>query len=280
MSVSLAAQSAITVAFLGPDGTYTHNAALKHFGHSVKCLSLPTIDEVFHAVEKRQAHYGVVPVENSTEGVVTHTLDMFFDSSLKICGEVLLRVRHQFLSNAASLDKVDKVLAHSQSLAQCRRWLTKNVPLVETIAVSSNAEAAEQASRHANIAAIASTTAAEIYGVKVLIADIEDDPDNTTRFLIIGNTEVEPSGDDKTSLLVSSQNKPGALYRLLAPMANHGVSMTRIESRPSRKGLWEYVFFIDFEGHAKESRVAEVLAELKKEAALVKLLGAYPRAIL
>lgn len=280
MSVSLAAQASITVAFLGPDGTYTHNATLKHFGHSVKCLSLATIDEVFHAVEKHQAHYGVVPVENSTEGVVTHTLDMFFDSSLKICGEVLLRVRHQLLSNAESLNQVDKVLAHSQSLAQCRRWLTKNLPLVETMTMSSNAEAAEQAAQHQNFAAIASTAAAEIYDVKVLIADIEDDPDNTTRFLIIGNTEVDPSGDDKTSLLVSSQNKPGALYRLLAPLAKHGVSMTRIESRPSRKGLWEYVFFIDIEGHAREQRVADVLTELEKEAALVKLLGAYPRAVL
>lgn len=280
MSVSLAAQASITVAFLGPEGTYTHNATLKHFGHSVKCLSLPTIDEVFHAVDKRQAHYGIVPVENSTEGVVTHTLDMFFDSSLKICGEVLLRVRHQLLSNAESLSQVDKVLAHSQSLAQCRRWLANNLPWVETAATSSNAEAAEQAAQRPNLAAIASTAAAEIYGVKVLVADIEDDPDNTTRFLIIGNTEVEPSGDDKTSLLVSSQNKPGALYRLLAPLAKHGVSMTRIESRPSRKGLWEYVFFIDIEGHAKERRIAEVLAELEKEAALMKLLGAYPRAVL
>ncbi len=280
MSVSLAAQASIKVAFLGPEGTYTHNAALKHFGHSVKCLSLPTIDEAFHAVEKRQAHYGIVPVENSTEGVVTHTLDMFFDSSLKICGEVLLRVRHQLVSNAESLGHVEKVLAHGQSLAQCRRWLMTNLPSVEMMATSSNAEAAEQAALNSNLAAIASSAAAEIYGVKVLIADIEDDADNTTRFLIVGNTEAEPSGDDKTSLLVSSQNKPGALYRLLEPMAIHGVSMTRIESRPSRKGLWDYVFFIDIEGHAKERRVSEVLSELENEAALVKLLGAYPRAVL
>jgi chorismate mutase/prephenate dehydratase len=193
---------------------------------------------------------------------------------------VLLRVRHQLLSNAESLGQVDKVLAHSQSLAQCRRWLTKNLPLVETMTTSSNAEAAERAAQSTNLAAIAGTVAAEIYGVKVLVADIEDDPDNTTRFLIIGNNEVEPSGDDKTSLLVSSQNKPGALYRLLAPMAKHGISMSRIESRPSRRGLWEYVFFIDIEGHAKERRVTEVLAELENEAALVKLLGAYPRAVL
>ncbi len=280
MSVSLAAQASITVAFLGPHGTYTHNAAIKHFGHSVKCLSLPTIDEVFYAVEKQQAHYGIVPVENSTEGVVTHTLDMFIDSNLKICGEVLLRVRHQLLSNAESIGQIQKVLAHGQSLAQCRRWLSNNLPSVDTIATNSNAEAAEKAAQSPDLAAIASSAAAEIYGLKVLISDIEDDPDNTTRFLIVGTTEVEPSGDDKTSLLVSSQNKPGALYRLLAPMAKHEVSLTRIESRPSRKGLWEYVFFIDIEGHAKERRVSEVLTELETEAAVVKLLGAYPRASL
>lgn len=280
MSVSLAAQAPITVTFLGPEGTYTHNAALKHFGRSIKSLPQSTIDEVFHAVVKQVAHFGVVPVENSTEGVVTHTLDMFFDSDLKICGEVQLRVHHQLLSNAESIAAIKKVLAHSQSLAQCRRWLSKNLSTVEMVSVNSNAEAAQQVAGDLHFAAIASSAAAEIYGLKVLVANIEDDPDNTTRFLIIGNTEANPSGNDKTSLLVSSENKPGALYQLLEPMAKHCVSMTRIESRPSRKGLWDYVFFIDIEGHAQDDHVKEALKELAHEAALIKLLGSYPKAVL
>ena len=280
MSVSLAAQAPIIVSFLGPEGTYTHSAALKHFGHSVKNLPQSTIDEVFHAVEKQVAHFGVVPVENSAEGVVTHTLDMFLDSNLKICGEVQLRVHHQLLSNAGSISEVKKVLAHTQSLAQCRRWLNKNLSTVGTVAVHSNAEAAQRVASDSSLAAIASSAAAEIYGLNVLVANIEDDPDNTTRFLIIGNAEAKPCGDDKTSLLISSENKPGALYRLLEPMAKHRVSMTRIESRPSRRGLWEYVFFIDIEGHAQDEHVKEVLSELEQEATLIKSLGSYPKAVL
>lgn len=280
MSATLSTEGRLKIAFLGPQGTYTQSAALKHFGHSVDTVPIATIAGVFQAVERDQVHYGVVPIENSSEGVVTHTLDMFMESPLIICGEIQLRVRHQLLSKAADLGDVKKVLAHEQALAQCRRWLAENLPQRPTEAISSNAEAARLAQEDANSAAIASGEAAELYGLNVLATDIEDDPGNTTRFLVIGKTGAAPSGDDKTSLLVSSANSPGALHRLLTPLAEGGISMTRIESRPSRKGLWEYVFFIDIEGHAQDQRIKEVLAKLEREAALVRMLGAYPRAVL
>ena len=280
MSATLSAEGRLNVAFLGPRGTYTESAALKHFGHAVDTMPIATIDGVFRAVERDQAHYGVVPIENSSEGVVTHTLDMFLDSSLIICGEIQLRVRHQLLSAAKDLGAIKKVLAHEQALAQCRRWLAENLPQRATEAASSNAAAARRAGEDDTCAAIASSEAAELYGLNVLATDIEDDPGNTTRFLVIGKIAAAPSGDDKTSLLVSSANRPGALHRLLTPLAEGEISMTRIESRPSRKGLWEYVFFIDIEGHAEDQRVKDVLVKLEREAALVKLLGAYPRAVL
>ena len=280
MSASLAAEATITVAFLGPEGTYTQDAALKHFGHSVVTVPLSTIEEVFGAVEREQSNFGVVPVENSTEGVVTHTLDRFVDSPLQICGEVALRIRHQLLSRAGALQEVRNVYSHSQSLAQCRRWLAENLPNAATAVVSSNAEAARLASQEPAAAAIAGSAAGEIYEIPVLAADIEDHPGNTTRFLVIGRDRPEPSGRDKTSLLVSSRNRPGALHSLLAPLAARGVSLTRIESRPARSGLWEYVFFMDIEGHAEDENIMEALAELEAEAAFLKLLGAYPRAVL
>lgn len=280
MSVTLAAEAPIRVAFLGPNGTYTHGAAMKHFGHSVETLAQTTIDEVFRAVERGEAQYGVVPVENSTEGVVTHTLDSFMESPLKICGEIQLRIRHQLLGNAGDLTQVKKVLGHGQSLAQCRRWLMQNLPQVETESVPSNAEAAQRAAGNTELAAIASSAAGEIYRVRVLAADIEDHPGNVTRFLVIGDQHTRPSGNDKTSLVVSSRNRPGALFRLLSPIAENGVSMTRIESRPSRQGLWEYVFYIDIEGHADDDKVQTALDQLEDEAALMKRLGSYPRAVL
>lgn len=280
MSATLAAEATITVAFLGPEGTYTQDATLKHFGHSVVTVPLATIEEVFSAVEREQSNFGVVPVENSTEGVVTHTLDRFIDSPLQICGEVVLRIRHQLLSRAGSLKAVKKVYSHSQSLAQCRRWLGEHLPDVTTAVVSSNAEAARLASHETDAAAIAGSAAGEIYEVPVVAADIEDRPGNTTRFLVIGRDRPSPSGRDKTSLLVSSRNRPGALHRLLSPLAARGVSLTRIESRPARSGLWEYVFFMDIEGHAEDDYIREALEELQSEAAFLKLLGAYPRAVL
>ena len=280
MSACLALEQPLRIAYLGPEGTFTQAAALKHFGHSVSTQAYLSIDEVFREVEAGACQYGVVPVENSTEGVVTHTLDMFLNSPLKIAGEVQLRVHHNLLSALDAPDSIQRVYSHQQSLAQCREWLDENLATVERVAVSSNAEAARLASQDKEAAAIASREAADIYGLKVLVPNIEDEPDNTTRFLVIGRDEVPPSGKDKTSLLLSAANKPGALHSLLAPMARHGISMTRIESRPSRRGVWEYVFFVDIEGHTAESRVAQAVDELRAEAAMLKVLGSYPRAIL
>jgi chorismate mutase/prephenate dehydratase len=276
MSVCLALESPLTVAYLGPEGTFTQQAALKHFGHSVETVALAAIDEVFREVEAGSAQFGVVPIENSTEGVVSHTLDMFMRSDLKICGEVQLRVHQHLLSHADALDGIKKIVSHQQSLAQCREWLDANLPNVERVPVSSNAEAARMAANDNATAAIAGQSAAEIYGLKILADNIEDEPDNTTRFLVIGRLQTSPSGRDKTSLLLSGRNKPGALYQLLGSLANHSINMTRIESRPSRQNAWEYVFFLDIEGHAEDEKVKQTLSELQAEAALFKLLGSYP----
>ena len=280
ISACLALEEVLKIAFLGPEGTFTQAAALKHFGHSVETVSLAAIDEVFREVESGSAHYGVVPVENSTEGVINHTLDMFLQSDLKICGEVELRIHHHFLSMAQSADDITKIYSHQQSLGQCRRWLDSHLPHAERIAVSSNAEAAMLAANEAGAAAIASDTAADIYKLNTLFANIEDEPDNTTRFLIIGQQLVESSQADKTSLLISADNKTGALQSLLMPLSQNGISLTRIESRPSRRGMWDYVFFVDIEGHINDSTVAKALADLEKETSLFKVLGSYPRAVL
>jgi len=280
ISACLALEEVLKIAFLGPEGTFTQAAALKHFGHSVETVSLSAIDEVFREVESGAAHYGVVPVENSTEGVISHTLDMFMQTTLKICGEVELRIHHHLLSTLSDTSGIKKVYSHQQSLGQCRRWLDAHLPHVELIAVSSNAEAAKLAADDSDSAAIASDTAAEIYKLNILAANIEDETDNTTRFLIIGQQLVEPSQSDKTSLLISADNSTGALQRLLTPLSTNGISLTRIESRPSRRGMWDYVFFVDIEGHAEEPSVAKALLELKKQTSLFKVLGSYPRAVL
>lgn len=280
MSACLALEQPLQIAYLGPEGTFTQAAAFKHFGHSVRTDSHISIDAVFREVEAGACQYGVVPVENSTEGVITHTLDMFLNSPLKITGEVQLRIHHNLLSKAESVGAIARIYSHQQSLAQCRAWLDAHAAGLERIAVSSNAEAANLAAQDHQAAAIASREAADIYGLRVLFPNIEDEPDNTTRFLVIGKESVPHSGKDKTSLLLSAANKPGALHHLLAPFAQHGISMTRIESRPSRRGIWEYVFFVDIEGHVSENRVAQALEELRKEAAMLKVLGSYPRAIL
>ncbi len=280
MSACLALEQPLKIAFLGPAGTFTQAAALKHFGHSVETVPVGTVDEVFRDVESGTAQYGVVPVENSTEGVVSHTLDMFVSSPLKICGEVELRIHQHLMGNGGELKAIQRIYSHQQSLAQCREWLNTHVSGVEVVAVSSNAEAARRAAQEPGAAAIAGETAAEIYQLQILAANIEDEPDNTTRFLVIGQQTTAPSGRDKTSLLVSARNRPGALQGLLAPFARHGISMTRIESRPSRRGTWDYVFFVDIEGHAQEEQVANALCELEDEAAMLKILGAYPKAVL
>jgi len=280
MSVCLALESPLKIAFLGPEGTFTQAAAYKHFGHAVETVPLASIDEVFREVEAGASNFGVVPIENSTEGVITHTLDQFVRSPLRICGEVELRIHHHLLGKTRGLKGIRRVVSHSQSLAQCRRWLDANLPGTTRVPVASNAEAARLAARSASVAAIAGAQAAELYGLKTLAPNIEDEPDNTTRFLIIGNLEATPSGDDKTTLLVSGQNRSGALVALLTPLARHGINMTRIESRPARAGLWEYVFFVDIGGHAQETRVRAALAEVEKEASFMKLLGSYPKAVL
>ncbi|HYA36664.1 MAG TPA: prephenate dehydratase [Candidatus Methylomirabilis sp.] len=280
MSACLALESRLRIAFLGPEGTFTQEAALKHFGQAVETVPLAAIDEVFREVASGNAHFGVVPVENSTEGVINHTLDMFMVSPLKICGEVELRIHHHLLGKGNDPKAARRVVSHQQSLAQCREWLDANLPGVERVAVASNAEAARQAAADVGTLAIAGDSAARFYELKAFASNIEDNPDNTTRFLVIGTLETAPSGNDKTSLLLSSRNRPGALQSLLAPLAKNGINMTRIESRPSRETRWEYVFFVDIDGHARERKVAKALAALEKEAAFLKLLGSYPKAVL
>jgi chorismate mutase/prephenate dehydratase len=282
MSACLAQQEPLKVAFLGPEGTFTQTAVLTHFGHSVRALPLASIDEVFHEVEAASADFGVVPIENSTEGTVNHTLDRFLLSPLKICGEVELRIHHNLMGLMTSLGRVVRICSHPQSLAQCRAWLEEHMPNIEQVPVSSNAEGARRARDEKGTAAIAGQTAAEVYGLKVLAAEIEDRSDNTTRFLVLGRKLFTPSGEDRTTLLVSvgHTDAPGALSRLLEPLAKYRISMTRIESRPSHRRKWDYVFFIDFEGHADEPHVAKALADLKKRSSLFRVLGSYPRAVL
>src|ERR1700728_3679169 len=245
MSACLAQQEPLKVAFLGPEGTFTQAAVLKHFGSSVRALPMPAIDDVFREVEGGIADFGVVPIENSSEGTVSHTLDMFLSSALKICGEVELRIHHHLMGKMSGTEAVKRVCAHPQELAQCRGWLDEQLPDVERVAVSSNAEGARRARDERGTAAIASRAAAEIYGLTLLANEIEDRQDNTTRFLVVGRKLFSASGADRTTLLVSGADTDdaGALFRLLEPLAQHRVNMTRIESRPSRKRKWDYVFF-------------------------------------
>lgn len=282
MSACLAQQEPLKVAYLGPEATFSQTAVLTQFGHSVRALPLGSIDEVFHEVESAAADFGVVPIENSTEGTVNHTLDRFIASPLKICGEVELRIRHYLMGNMSALGRIVRVCSHPQSLAQCRGWLQEHLPAIELVPASSNGEAARRARDERGTAAIAGETAAEVYGLKVLAAEIEDRSDNTTRFLVLGRKLLAASGRDRTTLLVSiaDTDSPGALHRLLEPLARHRVSMTRIESRPSHRRKWDYIFFIDIEGHAEEPHVARALEALKRRASLFRVLGSYPRAVL
>jgi chorismate mutase/prephenate dehydratase len=281
MSACLAQEEPLKVGFLGPEGTFTQSAVLKHFGHSVRALSLATIGEVFHEVESGVADFGIVPIENSTEGTINHTLDMFLTSPLKICGEVELRIRQHLMGRMDDLKQVRRVCSHPQSLAQCRAWLAQYLPGIEQIPASSNAEAARRARDEDGTAAIAGDAAVEVYDLGVLVANLEDHADNTTRFLVIGHTLFPPSGDDRSTVMVSSSGTegPGVLHELLDPLAQHGVSMTRIESRPSRRRKWDYVFFIDVAGHVEDENVRAALAEIESRASLFRVLGAYPRAV-
>lgn len=278
ISMCRALEQPLAVAYLGPSGTFSEEAAVKRFGSSTRLVPSASIDEVFHAVEARQADYGVVPVENSTEGAVGRALDLLLATPLKVCGEIMLPVHQTLLFNGEALSEVKKIYSHPQSFAQCQQWLNANLPVVERINVSSNGEAARLAAGEAGAAAIGGRRAGETFGVRIAAQNIEDDPRNTTRFLVIGQQDVKPSGMDKTSLVMSAQNKPGAVHQLLTPLATHGVSMSRLESRPSRAGLWEYVFFVDLEGHRDEPAVAAALKDLAQKASFLKILGSYPAA--
>lgn len=280
MSACLAAEQMTRVAILGPQGTYTQTAAHRHFGHAIDVVTQPSVEDIFRAVEAGNADFGVVPVENSGEGMVGTTLDTLVTTPLNVCGEIELRVHHLLLGKGENIETVERVLAHSQALGQCRLWLETHLPGVPVVAVSSNAEAARLASGDPTLAAIAGETAAELYGLNTLAANIEDHPENTTRFLVVGETTPNSSGDDKTSLVFATRDRPGALHHQLEILARNGVNMTRIESRPSKRGLWEYLFFIDIEGHQAEEVVGGVLSELRAEAAFFKLLGSYPRRVI
>lgn len=280
MSACLAQQEPLKVGFLGPEGTFSQQALHKHFGHSAKGLPLASIEEVFQEVEAGHADFGVVPVENSGQGTIQSTLDMFLTSPLKICGEVELAVHQHLLSRTGRLEDIERVYSHPMSLAQCKAWLRQHLPKAEKIAVASNAEAARRARTADDAAAIAGESAGHVYGLRVVAGPIEDRPDNTTRFLVLGRELFSPSGHDRTSLLVYVRDQPGALYNVLSPFAKHGVSMNRIESRPSHTGRWQYAFFIDVSGHVQDAAVARALSELGDYAADVKVLGSYPVALL
>ena len=280
MSACLAQQEPLKVGFLGPEGTFSQQAVLKHFGRSAHGLPLASIEEVFQEVESGNADFGVVPVENSGQGTIQVTLDMFLTSGLKICGEVELRVHQFLLSRSGRIEDIERIYSHPQSFAQTSSWLRAHLPKVEKIAVSSNAEGARRARNSEDAAAIAGESAGHVYGLKkVVMASIEDDADNTTRFLVIGRQIFPSSGHDRTSVLVFIRDQPGALFDVLSPFARHGISMNRIESRPSHHAKWEYGFFIDLAGHVEDEPMRKALAELEAHSAQIKVLGSYPVAI-
>jgi chorismate mutase/prephenate dehydratase len=274
-------EEAIRVSYLGPEGTFSEQAVRKHFGAAVEAVAVGSVDEAFRRCESGAVQFTVVPAENSTEGVVGRTLDLLVATPLRICAEIELRVQQNLLSNEASLASIRRVYSHSQSLAQCNGWLAQNLPTAERVPVGSNAEAAQRAAKEPGSAAVAGLAAGERHGVRALARSIEDDPSNTTRFLVLGSVQPGPSGRDRTSLVMSAENKPGAVHALLSPLAQHAVSMTRIESRParSRAALWEYLFFIDLEGHEQDARVAAALGALRGKAPFLKILGSYPAAV-
>jgi chorismate mutase / prephenate dehydratase len=281
MSACLALERPITVAYLGPQGTFSERAAVKHFGEGADTQPTGSIDEVYRAVESGAADFGIVPVENSTEGAVGRSLDLMPQTPLKICGEVVIRIHHHLMSRAiADVKAIQRVFSHGQSLAQCHEWLNTNLPHAERIAVSSNAEAARRAAVEPASAAVAGEMAAAHYRLSILASNIEDEPNNTTRFLVLGDYEPKPTGHDKTSLVLSAANRAGAVYEMLTPFARRGVSMSKFESRPSKVAVWDYLFFVDIEGHLADSNVTDALEEVKKIAGYVKVLGSYPSAVL
>lgn len=281
MSACLALEKPLSVTYLGPEATFSQMAVLKQFGHAVEDKPMLTVDDIFKEVESESSDYGVVPVENSTEGVINHTLDNFLDSSLKICGEVSLRIHHHLMvAPTSNEENIARIYTHQQTLAQCRKWLDAHYPRVPRIASNSNAEAAKRVVNEPGAAAIAGEMAADLYGLNIIASKIEDQVDNTTRFLVIGREDTKPSGNDKTSIMVSTRNQPGALYHLLEPFHRQNISLTSIETRPSRTGMWSYVFFIDFEGHREDDKIKSVIEEIDHSALEVKMLGSYPRALI
>lgn len=281
MSACLALEAPQTVAYLGPQGTFTQAAALKHFGADAVTVPIANIDEVFREVESGNAHYGVVPIENSSEGVVNHTLDSFLSSPLNVIGEVELRIHQNLMvSDTTRVDAITRIYSHQQSLAQCRKWLDGHFPKAERVPVSSNAEAARKIKSEWHSAAIAGEVAAKEYDLTILHAKIEDNPNNTTRFLIIGREAVPMSGEDKTSLLIAAHDKAGALLDILQPFAKHGISLTSIETRPALPDKWAYVFFIDLVGHQDEPHVRAALDEIRTTVKELRVLGSYPKAVL
>ena len=276
MSASLSLEGPQKVAYLGPRATFTHMACMQKFGSSAQYIPVHSIKEVFNEVERGRANFGVVPIENTTEGVVNHTLDMFIDSNLLIYGEVLQEVSHHLMSKSGAVEEVKKICSHPQAIAQCRNWIETHMPNVLVAEVASTARAAEMCQEDNSIAAIASELASQLYGLKVIKARIEDNLNNFTRFLVLSQKPPQRTGKDKTSLMLSIKDKVGALYDLLRPFASHGISMTKIESRPSRRKAWEYIFFVDVEGHIEEERVSRAIEEVKSRCLFMKILGSYP----
>src|SRR5574343_1003871 len=279
MSACLSLEEPLGIAFLGPLGTFSESAATKHFGHAARLLPQGSIDDVFREVESGHAHYAVVPVENSTEGAVGRTMDLLLATPLKICGEVVVRVHQNLMSTEADLAKITKVYSHAQSLAQCHEWLNRMLPEAHRISVGSNAQPAQKAAAEPGTAAIAGEAAAARYQLPKLAENIEDEPNNTTRFLVLGKHDAGPTGRDKTSLIMSAPNRTGALHELLHPLSTAGVSMCRLESRPARHALWEYVFYVDIEGHRDDPAVQAALDQLATRSAYLKILGSYPVAV-
>jgi len=275
MSCSLALEKPLEIAYLGPEATFTHLAALKRFGSQVRYVACNSISDVFLEVERDAADYGVVPIENSVEGAVSHTLDMFVDSDLKICAQIILDVTHNLLARCAK-GKIKRVYSNPQVFGQCRIWLQENLPAVEKIEVSSTTRAAQIAAGEKYSACIASLLAAKVYKLKIIASDIEDSPHNITRFLVIGKTDVAATSNDKTAILFSIKDKVGALHNMLMPFKKHGINLTKIESRPSKKRAWDYYFFVDLEGHRQNPRVKKALQDLEIKCKFLKVLGSYP----
>jgi len=278
ISASLSLEQPLKVAFLGPQGTFTHVAAMQQFGFSAQLVPIKSIPSIFEEVGRGRANYGVVPVENSNEGVVSHTLDMFIKSDLKIIAEVLIEVSHDLLNRTGKIEDIRKVVSHPQALAQCRVWLEENLPDVPLVDMPSTTQAAQQAAEDESVAAIASEAAANLYGLRPVKHRIEDNPNNFTRFLVIGQQTPEPGGNDKTSIMFSVRDEPGILYRMLEPFSKRGLNLSKIESRPTKGRAWEYIFFLDLEGHVSAEQVSAAIEELKGYCQFLKVLGSYPKA--